>query len=194
MYYKWFWSTWLVDSLSLDASILISVHPGASSDPWTFISGHKKANISNFGQNRRLKVQNMYFRWFWPTLIVDCISCFAFLLNSVHPGISRDLWTFISGQKMAKSVYLVKIIGSRSIICIFNDLDPLYWSNRYSLLLFYCFSASRYLPTPVAVYFGPQKAKIRIFGQNRRLMVHNMHFKWFWSTLLVDSISLVAFV
>ena len=40
---------------------------------------------------------------------------------------------------MLKPVYLVEFVGSRSIIWILNDLDPLHWLIRYPLLLFYWF-------------------------------------------------------
>ena len=41
---------------------------------------------------------------------------------------------------------------------------------------------------------GPKKSKISIFGQNRQLKVHNMNFECIGPTLLVNSISLVAFL
>ena len=79
--------------------------------------------------------------------------------------------------------------------CFYIDLDPLYWLIRYPLLLFYWFQCIRVHHLICGPSFRAHKRlKIVIFGQNRRLKVHNMNFKWFGSTLLVNSISLVAFL
>ena len=48
-------------------------------------------------------------------------------------------------SKQTQSVYLVKIDGSRSISCVLNDLDPIYWSIAYSYCLPFFFSAFRFL-------------------------------------------------
>ena len=103
--FKLFGFTFLVDSISLLAFLLISVHPGTLLDQWTSISSPKMAKIAKFVRIWRLKVRNIYFKWFRSTLIVDCMSLVAFLLISVHPDTSLDLWTFIAGPKWLKSVY-----------------------------------------------------------------------------------------
>ena len=61
--FKLFGFTFLVDSISLLAFILISVHPGITIALWILISGPQKAKMSIFGQNRRLKVHEMYLNY-----------------------------------------------------------------------------------------------------------------------------------
>ena len=39
--------------------------------------------------------KNLYLNWLWSTLLVNCTSFVAFLLNSVHTGTSMVLWTLI---------------------------------------------------------------------------------------------------
>ena len=129
MYFKWFWSTLMVDSKSLVGFLLISVHPSTSLDLWTFVLGPRKAKISIFGKNRRRKV-HMYSKWFEYTLLFDSISLVSFLLISVHLGNALD-------PQRQKSIYLVKIDISRYILCILNDFDPFQSPIWYPLLLFY---------------------------------------------------------
>ena len=104
--------------------------------------------------------------------------------------------TFILGPKMAK----IGIFCSKSTVKVRN----LYLKEFWSTLLIDCIFLVAFLfisvspgasldPVPI---LGPKKwIKSLYFGQNRRLKVHNnLHFKWFCSTLLVYSISLVAFL
>ena len=109
MYFKWLGSILLLNSISLVAFILISVHPGNSIDLWIFNLVPKMAKTSIFDQNRRLKVHIMHFQWFGSPLPVDLISLITFILISAQLGTSLDLWTFISGQKR-----LNKYISSKS--------------------------------------------------------------------------------
>ena len=62
------------------------------------------------------QVPNIYFKWFWSTLLVDSISLIAFILISVRSGTSVDPWTFSLGPRSLKSVYLVKIDSWRYIL------------------------------------------------------------------------------
>ena len=114
LHFKWLWSTLLVYSISLVAFLLISVLLRTSLDMGTFMIGQKIAKIGRFGQNRRLKVHNMQFEWFWSTSVIDCISLVALITNS---SLSRYLTRSLGLHfmlKMAEPAYLVEINGSRS--------------------------------------------------------------------------------
>ena len=58
--------------------------------------------------------------------------------------------------------------------------------------LFIDFSASRLLNRPVDLHFGPKKDEKWYFPPKWRLKVHSLHCKCFWSTLLVNYITLVT--
>ena len=135
MYFKWLGSILLVNSISLVAFLLISVHPGTSLDLWTFIWAYKRLKPVYLIRSQRLKVHNMNFKWFGSTLLVNSISLLSFYRFQCiwvpHYTCRPSFWA----QKWLKSLYLVKIDGSRSIVYISDDFDPIYWSIWYALLL-----------------------------------------------------------
>ena len=123
---------------------------------------------------------------------MDCVSVVNFLLISVHPDTSTDLWNSILGPKGTKKVLSAKMKDQGA-----SSGFQIHFIDFITGLCIPCellidFSASRHLNRPVDLHYGPKKDEKWYFPPKWRLKVHNLDFKCFSPILLVNWVALVT--